>query len=809
MSDIQLVTSHLGKTIKGKIQSAKSVYILTSFSMKSGVRYLKNALKLAAELKADIKLLTGDYLNITQPEALKELMSIDDRIEVRLWKSGGVSFHPKAYLIETSEGEFLVVGSSNLSASALTEGVEWNLAVQQNKELFEEVQEQFMHLFYHEKTISVNNETIKEYESEYKEYHDKYPHLIRKWTEQEEIEAMLPEEDNKRKDIGEIHEPEAEYGTIEPRFAQIEALEELEKTYDEGYKKAMVVMATGLGKTYLAAFFAKRFKRVLFVAHREEILHQAEKSFRIVMPEASTGIYNGRTKEGEADCVFASVFTLSMKKHLEAFNPNSFDLIVIDEFHHAAADSYQRLLSYFHPEFLLGITATPDRNDNRDVYALCEGNVAFKMDFLEAIQRNWLSPFQYFGVYDETDYSQIRWLGNRYDEEQLLLAQLREDMAGNIINAWEKHKQTKSLVFCSSIRQAVFLSDYFNRQGYNTVSLHSQQKDISRKEAIRQLESGTLDAIFTVDLFNEGIDIPSVDTILFVRPTESLTVFTQQIGRGLRLHSSKDYCVIIDLIGNYRHADVKLSVFDQELDGKRKKGEILPTVPESCAFEIDVKAINLINELARKQQPRKQLLLAAYRDVKQELGRRPTYLELHLKGSMGAKPYYDEWKSYHAFLEWAGELTEKEEEAFLKYEEWFREVEKTGMQKSYKMVLLSAMLERGQEHWYDPITPEEAAPYFHHYLTSEEYRKRIDFSEKSSQKLWEYDEKKVASLIKKMPMTMWSGSSKGLITLEDNKFEVHVDPAGEGINLLYQFTKEICQYRLHYFFQRREDLKNR
>ncbi|TYS18490.1 DNA helicase [Rossellomorea vietnamensis] len=809
MSDIQLITSHLGKTIKEKIQSAKSVYILTSFSMKSGVRYLKNALKLAAELQADIKLLTGDYLHITQPEALKELMSIDDRIEVRLWKSGGVSFHPKAYLIETSEGEFLVVGSSNLSASALTEGVEWSLAVQQNKELFEEVQEQFIHLFYHEKTISVNNETIKEYESEYKEYHEKYPTLIRKWTEQEEIEAMLPEEDNKRKDIGQVHEPEAEYGTIKPRFAQIEALEELEKTYDEGYKKAMVVMATGLGKTYLAAFFAEKFKRVLFIAHREEILYQAEKSFKIVMPEASTGIYNGRTKDGEADFVFASVFTLSMKKHLEAFNPNSFDLIVIDEFHHAAADSYQRLLSYFHPEFLLGITATPDRNDDRDVYALCEGNVAFKMDFLEAIQRNWLSPFQYFGVYDDTDYSQIRWLGNRYDEEQLLQAQLREDIAENIISAWEKHKQTKSLVFCSSIRQAVFLSDYFNRQGYNTVSLHSQQKDISRKEAIRQLEAGTLEAIFTVDLFNEGIDIPSVDTILFVRPTESLTVFTQQIGRGLRLHSSKDSCVIIDLIGNYRHADVKLSVFDQELDGKRKKGEILPTVPESCAFEIDVKAINLINELAHKQQPRKQQLLAAYREVKQELGRRPTYLELHLKGSIGAKPYYDEWKSYHAFLDWADELSEKEEEVFLKHEEWFREVEKTGMQKSYKMVLLSAMLERGPEHWFDPISPEEAATYFHDYLTSEEYRKRIDFSDKSSQKLWEYDEKKLANLIKKMPMTMWSGSSKGLITLEDNKFDVQVLPEEQEKNLLYQFTKEVCQYRLHYFFQRREDLKNR
>lgn len=236
------------------------------------------------------------------------------------------------------------------------------------------------------------------------------------------------------------------------------------------------------------------------------------------MPEKRYGIYNGKLKESNADAIFASIYTLSMKSHLEQFSPGEFDLIIIDEFHHAAADSYQRALDYFQPKFLLGITATPDRNDNKDVYAICDGNVAFRLDFLEAIERKWLAPFKYFGVYDDTDYTQITWLGNRYDEEELLQVQLKEEMALKILRAWEDKKQTRTLAFCSSIRQANFLSNYFNQHGYHTVSLHSQQVQIGRSQAISQLDRGEIDVIFTVDLFNEGIDIPSVDTLLFVRP---------------------------------------------------------------------------------------------------------------------------------------------------------------------------------------------------------------------------------------------------------------------------------------------------
>ncbi|WP_286228511.1 DEAD/DEAH box helicase family protein [Neobacillus mesonae] len=802
MTKVQLITTELGEHLIEKMESASTICVLTSFVMKSGVQFIAEALKKAAQNGADIKICTGDYLYITQPDALEALLSIDDMIEIRMWKSNGTSFHPKAYMFKNNEQDVLYIGSSNLSKSALNQGVEWNVGISEAKEVFDEALEEFSKLFLADQTITLNRETLKEYRSNYEAYHKKHPNLAEKWSELEELEFMLPS-NKKAPDISDrIKEPVAEYGEIQPRFAQIEALEELHKTLEEEYNKALVVMATGLGKTYLAGFFSKSFQKVLFIAHREEILYQARESFKKIMPERRFGIYNGKIKESNADAIFASIYTLSMKTHLEQFQPDEFDLIMIDEFHHAAADTYQRVLNYFHPRFLLGITATPDRNDNKDVYAICDGNVAFRLDFLDAIERKWLAPFKYYGVYDDTDYSQITWLGNRYDEEELLQAQLREDLAQKILHAWEQRKQTRTISFCSSIRQANYLSRFFNLKGYRTVSLHSQQVDVSRSQAIAQLEKGELDVIFTVDLFNEGVDIPSVDTLLFVRPTESLTVFTQQIGRGLRLHPDKEACVIIDLIGNYRNADIKLSLFDTDpTDNKPRK--IQPALPHFCEMELDLNVINLLQEMARKHQPRKEKLYQDYLEVKRELGRRPTYLELHLKGASHSPHYRQEFQSYFGFLKWAEELTVQETTVYERYENWLVEVEKTGMAKSYKMVVLLAMLDRGKSDWYKPITPKEIAPFFHQYLMEKEYRKRIDFSDKSARKLWTYDEKAVSKLIATMPMTKWSGSSKGLISFEKDLFVLNFKVITEDEDILYAWTKEICEYRLHYHFERK------
>ena len=808
MTNVQLITNNLIHKLERYMDDAKAIYILTSFVMRSGVEVLTEALRKAAEKNVDVKICTGDYLYITQPDALEKLYNIHPNIEIRLWKSVGKSFHPKAYLFERESDGVMIIGSSNMSRSALTSGVEWSLLVKESagEGAFSEAIDQFLHIYMNESTQSINLETIKQYRQEYEEFHQTHSNLVRTWTKQEEIEMMIPsvQEGYNSKSGAQIEiEPAATYETkIAPRFAQVPALEQLENTLEEGYNKAMVVMATGLGKTYLAAFFAERFKRVLFIAHLEEILNQAEKSFQRVIKDKVTGIYNGKKKEGERDVVFASIQTLSRKRHLENFSPDDFDLIIVDEFHHAAANSYQKVLDYFNPNFLLGITATPDRNDFRDIYSICDGNVAYRIDFMEAIQRGWLSPFHYYGVHDDTDYSQVRWLGNKYDREELAQVQLKEELADNILEAWKKYKKTRTIVFCSSIRQAVFLSTYFNQNGFNTISLHSETKDISREDAIKRLDRNTLDAIFTVDLFNEGVDIPSVDTLLFVRPTESLTIFTQQIGRGLRLHEQKGHCVVIDLIANYRNADVKMQML--RVEGLAKKGGTQPILPDGCVVEFELEAKQLLDELVKKRMPRKEKLLHSYQTVKMELGRRPTYLELHKLGTEESKEYRQEFKSYIGFLTWADELSVQEKEAFMRYEAWLQEVEKTGMSKSYKMLLLSAMLQRGKEKWYHPISPQEVAPFFHRFLIEKEYRKRIDFSDKQAQRMWEYDEEKVSKLIATMPMTKWSGSSKGLLSFDENYFSLNMDVRKEDEDLVFRWTKEICEYRLHAYFERKQ-----
>lgn len=806
MPDIKLITENLAGELIPAIGRAAGVYIMTSFVMESGVKILAPHLEAAIARGAEVKLLAGDYLHITQPNALRRLLKIEG-LELRIWRSRGTSFHPKAYLLDydNSEGLF-IVGSSNMSSSAFKMGFEWNLAMNAQAEpyTFQEAMEKFMSSFYHENTQPVNAETVLLYEQEYDAYHHKYPELTSLISKMEEAE-LSPSSDEPTDDTDKENELDEQL-TLTPRPAQAMALDKLNQTLEEGYERAMAVMPTGLGKTYLAAFFAQQFKRILFIAHREELLHQARRSFLHVMPERTSGLYDGKFKEADAEMVFASIYTLSRKRHREVFREQQFDLIVVDEFHHAAADTYRAVLDEIQARFLLGITATPDRMDGKDIYALCDGNVAFEMHFIEAIERGWLSPFHYYGVYDEVDYNQVSWLGTRYDEQELLAQQMQEHVAANIYQAWQKHKLTRTLAFCSSIAQANYLAEYFRKQGHEVISLHSQTREMSRQEAIKRLEQRELEIIFTVDVFNEGVDIPSVDTLLFARPTESLTVFTQQVGRGLRLHDGKQVCHIIDLIGNYRKADLKLSLFQlhREDEGKKRE-ELLPTAPAGCVIDFDLKVIDLLKEIMRKRQSHQEQIIAAYHELKQELGRRPTYLEMHLqagvslgfnrKGSFG---------SYVGMLHAAGELAEAEEQCYLRYQAWLEEVEKTTMQKSYKMIVMLAMLERGPEAWHQPMTPQDAAPFFHHYLMEKEYRKRIDFSDQKSKRLWEYDSNKTASLIAEMPMTKWAGSSKGLTAFDGERFTITIEIDDNHQALLHRWTEEIVRYRLHTYFERKE-----
>lgn len=796
MNNLKLITSNLIQHLTELSKDATSVYWITAFAMKSGVRLVLPQLKEALARNAEIRILVGDYLYITQPDALELLLQELPNAEIRLHKSSGVSFHPKAYLFRSESKNHLIVGSSNLSASALGKGIEWNLYAPSavSGTVFEQASDEFMKLFQSGSTIPLNKETLQIYRAAYDHANQTVP-LSRTWSESEEQEAMFGPVISDSA----AHETQEPYRTttdrLKPRPAQVLALNALQETMQDEYDKALVVLATGLGKTYLAAFFAEQFRRVLFVAHREEILIQAKASFLHVHPTKTAGLYNAIEKNKDTEFVFASIHTLSQKFHLEQFTPDDFDLIVIDEFHHAAAPSYERIIDYFKPRFLLGITATPDRLDNKDVFSICDGNVAIRIHFIDAIQRNWLSPFHYYGVYDDTDYSRIRWLGTGYDEEQLSRVQLREEMAEKILQAWVLRKQTRTIGFCSTVRQANFLSNYFSKAGYKSVALSGTTPRTERLTARKKLESGQLDIIFTVDLFNEGVDIPTVDTLLFTRPTESIAIFTQQIGRGLRVAEGKSHCVIIDLIGNYRNADTKLTVFTADSNDKVPSNLIGTGLPDLCLFHLETEIIDLVQEMARKAATHKQKVMFEYRKLKEDSGTRPTYLDFHLKSGIITSAVRREFGSFAGMLKEAEELDQQESEAFEMYKDWLEEAEKTAMNKSYKMVLLRAMLARGVDHWHEPITAAEVAPFFVNYLTGKEYRQKIDKVDT--------DLKRAASLIERMPMTKWSGSSKGMITFKDHLFKLNFD-LNESMNLfVYEWTKEICDFRLHWYFERK------
>lgn len=802
MTKLELVTSQLVSHLERLSKEAVEIQWITAFAMKSGVEKILPFLRKAADRGVPIKLLVGDYLFVTQPDALQLLLEKLPSAEIRIWKSGGASFHPKSYLFRGIDTSHLIVGSSNLSSSALTTGVEWSLIAPTSvdAEVFEEAVTQFLKYFYADQTVSLNAETLAEYRSLHKAANLKHP-ISPIWSEAEEVEMTvgpaLPQQP-------EVAEAQTLYSApISPRPAQREALEALDNVLAEDYSRAMVVLATGLGKTYLAAFFAEKFKRVLFVAHREEILSQAKQSFEHLHPDRSSAFYKASEKGTDADFIFASIYTLGSQYHLDQFEKDAFDLIVVDEFHHAAAPTYERLLNHFEPKFLLGITATPDRMDNKDVYALCDGNVAISIHFLDAIERAWLAPFNYYGVYDNTDYSAIPWRGTRYDEQELLQVQLREEFAEKIFKEWNRYKQTRTIVFCSSVKQAIYMNNFFQQKDVRSIALHGESHPSERRTARSKLDSGELEIIFTVDLFNEGVDIPKVDTLLFIRPTESLSVYTQQIGRGLRIAEGKSHCVIIDFIGNYRNADLKLAVFNKE-ESKASSKTINPLVPAVCGFNLDLQVIDLLEEMRRKRAPRKEALVMAYSDLKKEMGRRPTYLEFHLHANLDSKTVKQEFGSYIGLLAYADELMESEQDVWLKFKAWFIEVEKTAMNKSYKMVVLSYMLSKGEERWLEPITAEEAAPFFHNYLTEKEYRMNIDFNDVQGKRLRKYDRKKVADLIAQMPMAKWSGSAKdGIVSFEEGIFMFQLQPSIEENELLYKWTREIAEYRLHVYFERK------
>lgn len=684
---------YLYHQLANSLRKAENVDIIVSFLMESGVRLLLNDLENALKRGAKIRILTGNYLGITQPSALYLIKKkLGEQVDLRFYNEKKRSFHPKSYIFHYSKHSEIYIGSSNISKSALTSGIEWNYRFSSLKD--EKNYNKFFDTFedlFENHSVVIDDKELRKYS---KNWHR--PAVAKDLEKYENIEEIR---DSNIRMI------------FEPIGAQIEALFALENTREEGAKKALVVAATGVGKTYLAAFDSVKYRRVLFVAHREEILKQAANSFKNVRQTDDYGFFCGNEKATDKSLIFASVSSLGKKEYLNEkyFQPEYFDYIVIDEFHHAVNNQYQRIIDYFRPKFLLGLTATPERMDGKNIYEICDYNVPYEISLYEAINKGMLVPFHYYGIYDDTDYSKLHIVRGRYNEKEL-----NETYIGNvyrydlIYKYYCKYGSKRALGFCCSREHAEEMARQFCERGISSVAVYSNSNgeySEDRNIAIEKLTKGEIKVIFSVDMFNEGVDIPAVDMVMFLRPTESPIVFLQQLGRGLRKSIGKKYLNVLDFIGNYEKAGkVRFLLTEEKLAEINQYGYVRNSnIPDDCIIDFDMKLIDLFEEMDKKQLKLKDRIKKEYFRIKELLGKSPSRTELFTymddeiyqmaRTRLKEKPF----KKYLEYKEELGELTEKEKEVCKSVDsmKFIMFIENTSMTKVYKMPVLMSFIKNG------------------------------------------------------------------------------------------------------------------
>lgn len=674
------------------LKKAESVDIIVSFLMESGVKMLIKELENALNRGAKIRILTGNYLGITQPSALYLIKNkLGQRVDLRFYNEPGRSFHPKSYIFHYKNHSEIYIGSSNISKSALTSGVEWNyrFSNQTDEKNYDKFYQVFEDLFENHSMV-IDDEELKRYSKEW--------HRPAVAKDIEKYDAFDSEDNNSVISI------------FEPRGAQIEALCALENTRAEGANKALILAATGVGKTYLAAFDSKNYKKVLFVAHREEILKQAAESFYNVRRSDDYGFFNSNDKATDKAVIFASVYTLGKKEYLnkQYFEEDYFDYLIIDEFHHAVNEQYRNIVEYFKPKFMLGLTATPERMDGKNIYEICDYNVPYEITLKDAINKGMLVPFHYYGIFDSTDYSKMHIVKGRYDEKEL-----NETYIGNvkrydlIYKYYCKYGSKRALGFCCSRAHANDMAREFCNRGIPAVAVYSNSDEEfseDRKIAIGKLKSGEIKVIFSVNMFNEGVDITSIDMVMFLRPTESPVVFLQQLGRGLRKSRGKEYLNVLDFIGNYEKAGRVRYL----LTGNTNKENVAynpsdhSDFPDDCMIDFDMKLIDLFTEMDRKSLKIKDQIDNEFLRIKDLLDKVPTRIEFftyaddriyelmigHAKDNL-LKNYLEYLKRYELLSEDEKMLYHGIGREFINY------IETTNMSKVYKMPVLMAFYNQG------------------------------------------------------------------------------------------------------------------
>ena len=618
--------------------------ISVAFITDGGIEPLLQTLKILEMRGIEGRILTTDYLEFSDPKALRKLASFKN-IELKMFMSeeAGEGFHTKGYMFKNNDIYKIIIGSSNMTQKALSVNREWNTKIVSTEQ----------------------GEYVKEILNEFERlWNSKYSLNYEQFIETYELNYKLIKEQRKIASAKKISSLE-EY-KLQPNAMQISFINNLNKILEKGEKRALLISATGTGKTYASAFALRENKprRALFLVHREQIAKQAIESYKKIFGETKTfGLLSGNSKGFEADFLFSTMQMMSKEDIFKKFKEDEFDIIVIDEAHRIGASSYQKIIQYFKPKLLLGMTASPERTDGYDVYKEFNYNIACEIRLKQALEENFLCPFHYFGITD------IEFNGKTIDENTELsdFSKLTCDERVNyIIKQIEFYGHsgttTNGLIFCSSKREALALSDKFNDRGYFTVVLTGEDSQEKREEAINRLTSKNIeekiDYIFTVDIFNEGVDIPEINQVIMLRPTESPIVFVQQLGRGLRKAADKEYVVILDFIGNYKNNFMipialsgdrsynKDNIRRYVLEGER-------IIPGSSTIHFDeISKKRIFEAIDHADFTDIKLIKENYTNLKRKLGRIPSLLDFDKYGEMDVFRIFDNKSlgSYYKFL---------------------------------------------------------------------------------------------------------------------------------------------------------------
>ena len=655
-------------TIEDELLACDHFQISVAFITMSGITPLLQTLKELETKGVKGEILTTNYLNFSEPRALAKLDGLSN-ITLKMYdvEAAKEGFHTKGYIFRKEEIYRIIIGSSNITSAALTSNREWNTRVVSTEkgEVAQNIVEEFKELW--------NSEHALSFEEFFEIYKERYK-IIKKQRNIARSEEL----------------PSVEKYRLKPNNMQVGFIVNLRKIIDAGEERALLISATGTGKTYASAFAMRElgYKRVLFLVHRGQLARQTKKAYqKIFGKNISMGLVGAGYTDYDADYVFATVQTLNRDEHLYYYDQDEFDCIILDEAHHSSADTYQKVMNYFKPKLWLGMTATPDKRDDdiagRNIYEIFNYQIAYEIRLQQAMEENMLCPFHYFGI---SDLSLV-------DEKQLKSRKLTErdfkqltgdERVRHIIEQAGYYgysgDRVKGLIFCSRIDESEELSQKFNAAGFRTIALNGSASEEERTDAFERLAMDEKDAtkgrqpldyIFSVEILNEGVDIVEVNQVIMLRPTESPIVFIQQLGRGLRKAEEKEYVVILDFIGNYNNnfmIPVALSG-DRTYNPDTIRKYVISgnaTIPGASTVHFDEIAKDKIFSSIDKIKGMKSIIKSSYKNLKNRLGRVPYLVDFYENGEVDPLVIIREYKTYQAFLEseerelYAGKMTEQE-----------------------------------------------------------------------------------------------------------------------------------------------------